>query len=486
MLVLQEANIGPFGAQLIQATDADALYAWLGEQGYLQDPKARPILDEYVKLGAVFLGLKLQNGKSTGDLRPIQLNLGDTDQCVPLRLTAIAATANLPMLVWVLGEHRAVPKNFMSALVNPAALNWPSVNNYVQVVTDAVNSVMGRAFVTEYASDARILDGAFWNEFIASARDQVQEAETLSELSAVAQQMGGINDAELGQLLRTYVPMPTDLRGYPFGNCYYDPSGAPGFGPPDCEDNAGHVTTEAEFYGFLGYWITQTAAPPEGQGLVIEADLAGLKEGLLSSWFAPRERIQGMLDEARWITRFFTTISDDEMIRDPIFAFNKDLPPVDPAQVLDVVVKATDACETTWMEVTYPTGDTITLPCQGFGCSQSIPAVEGAPALLEVQVIDEQGQPQPFDPNQSEEVDQILAAAVPGDPSVPSWFDLAPPPDRPIFGNNSGLPVPSGAGPLPGTGGLCSLSRTAPASGALAGLALLGLAFALLRKKLLA
>lgn len=68
----------------------------------------------------------LLNGTTIGDLRPISVTLGEEAPCVPLRLTAIAATVDMPITVYVLGPHRAVPKNNLHAVINPRALTWPN------------------------------------------------------------------------------------------------------------------------------------------------------------------------------------------------------------------------------------------------------------------------------------------------------------------------------------------------------------------------
>ena len=66
--------------------------------------KAEPLLDEYVGKGFTFLGIKLQNGQDSGDIKPIALTMSEQAPCVPLKLTSIAATPEMPILVWVLGE----------------------------------------------------------------------------------------------------------------------------------------------------------------------------------------------------------------------------------------------------------------------------------------------------------------------------------------------------------------------------------------------
>ena len=43
--------------------------------------------------------------------------------CVPLRLTAIAASAEMPVFVWIVGKERAVPQNFIH--IKPDLLALP-------------------------------------------------------------------------------------------------------------------------------------------------------------------------------------------------------------------------------------------------------------------------------------------------------------------------------------------------------------------------
>jgi hypothetical protein len=461
--VLQSANVGPYGAQLIKATNSADLFAWLTENGYLTDDAfyttpPTEILDTYVQKEHVFLALKLQNGKSTGDLRPVELALGDTDACVPLRLTAIAATSNMPMLVWVLGDHRAIPKNFLHAEVNPLALTWPGATNYAEVVTEAVNSVTGRAFVTEYASPEKIMNGDFWSAGIEARRDGVENASTLSDLlDAVG------NDAqnpELTDLLKSYVTKPAELRGYPYGDCWY--AGDSGFGFEEwCEDtNEDHVTTEDEFYGYIAYWneVLNAADTP------IEGDLEGLKSTALEGFYAPRERIQNMFDNAAWITRFFTTISDDEMTRDPIFAYNPDLEAYDDDQTVQVTVIADVDCGEFWHEVDYPGGHKRIIPCESY-CNPlfTVQPMVGADPLIEVSVMDESGPAKPFNKEKAEEVDELLNQTEAGKPTLPDWYDLGEEPSRPVHID----PPPSKpfkpTGSSSSDGGMCS---AAPVAGA--------------------
>ena len=406
VVVLQEAEIGPFGAQLIQAQDTDTLYTWLEENGYVQDEAAKPILKNYIEMNYVFLGLKLLSGKETGDIVPVELRLGDTDSCIPLTLTSIAASENMPILVWVLGDHRAIPKNFLHAVINPRAVSWPGAANYLEVITAAVDSVAGHAFVTEYASNEKLFDGRFWNEEMTTAKESVEGADTLKDMLPALKSWNGSTDPDLIPLLQASVTMPADLKGYPHGDCYYGGGGSyyDGYGGfageyyNFCEPDEEHVTTTAEFYSYLGYWVEKLE---EGQ-IEIQADIPALKAALLAGYFLPREHIQDMFDGAEWVSRFFTTVSPDEMNRDPIFMFNPELEAVSHIHTLDTVVRLLDDCETWQTEATYPDGGVYIFPCEQWRCMdlRTVGPVAEAPPLLGVEVLDEEGEAQRFDPEE--------------------------------------------------------------------------------------
>lgn len=49
--------------------------------------------------------------------------------CVPLRLTAISATEDMPVFVWIAGKTRAVPQNFVHVTPDLSALPWTKCAN---------------------------------------------------------------------------------------------------------------------------------------------------------------------------------------------------------------------------------------------------------------------------------------------------------------------------------------------------------------------
>ena len=100
-----------------------------------------PLIAHYVAQDNVFLALKLQQNKGSGDIAPIQVTFNEPEgACIPLILTAIAASADMPVYAWMLDESRVVPKNFFHVGVNLAKLDWFNQGaNYIELATDAVN-----------------------------------------------------------------------------------------------------------------------------------------------------------------------------------------------------------------------------------------------------------------------------------------------------------------------------------------------------------
>src|SRR5262249_4164522 len=98
--------VGPFDAAVIKSDDPTALKTWLTTNGYVVTDAASGLIDAYVRENKYFVALKLLNGVGVSQIQPIVLTFKGTEACVPLRLTAIAANPDMPVLVWVLGQTR--------------------------------------------------------------------------------------------------------------------------------------------------------------------------------------------------------------------------------------------------------------------------------------------------------------------------------------------------------------------------------------------
>jgi hypothetical protein len=210
--VLEEGSIGPFDFVVLEAADNDpsSVFRWLEEFGYDQPDEAAPLMNYYASLDHVFVALKLRKNAEVGEIQPLILEYqmppdeeSDTPlqvsrramACVPIQLTRIAATNNMPITVYTLGDFRAVPLNFIELELDDNQVNWFGCSNGGPICYDtdyrdrfdrAALEINNQTFVTEYAGTARVMDGlisiAVTREEIANVKSQQEFFDTISFL----------------------------------------------------------------------------------------------------------------------------------------------------------------------------------------------------------------------------------------------------------------------------------------------------------------
>jgi hypothetical protein len=151
--VLASGVVGPFGYVVITSADAEEMITWLRDNGYRVDPGMEPYIKVYVDDAMPLLAMRLQPGRGTSDITPIKLEYASSQPMIPLRLTAIAAQPDMPVLVWVFARGRTGPLNYVDMTISDGEILFTPMgsNNYRQVVSQAADQAGGRAFVTEYA-----------------------------------------------------------------------------------------------------------------------------------------------------------------------------------------------------------------------------------------------------------------------------------------------------------------------------------------------
>ena len=108
-----------------------------------------------------FVALKLLNGVGVRSIQPIVLTFRGTEACVPLRLTAIAANPDMPVLVWVLSRQagraaRLLRDQDRRGAHRLAGRRDRTTSARTGLVSQAANEAGGNAFVTEYAGPSSI------------------------------------------------------------------------------------------------------------------------------------------------------------------------------------------------------------------------------------------------------------------------------------------------------------------------------------------
>ena len=438
--ILSQGSTGPYDYVVVQSTDAKALYDWLTGHGYALPDKAKPIIQSHIDQGNVFVAVHLQNGQGVEAIRPIALQMLDSDPCVPLRLTSIAAADELSVVVTIAGAGRAVPKNHLAVEPNPLRMTLgqmtsgagsvPRPINFDQVVAGAIDEAGGRAFVTESA-----MDGATVSQFLSNNPFKGLESAfaAVTNLDDFAQILANLPlNAELADTLGPLLKFDAVLPGVPT------------------------LQALADLKSCALYWYMPASPACALPGVVtplthealaaIAVDGAALAKAVDDDLVKPIGDVMVQLAASQTITRLAMRSSPNEMDRDPIFAFNPDLPGVSPSRP----VQTHAVCSTGWWDDSpggyyYGAGnaDSVRYTIDGLG-SWVFPAgtqppqdarFKSAPLALTVQVLEESGKPIDIAATDVPVVSAAIAGAKPGKSSLPA--------DLVLQKGKSWLPPPS-------------------------------------------
>lgn len=417
--VLDSGSVGPYDYVVITVDPeledpAEVAVEWLQANDYDVDAMSAAALRPYLAAGLNLLSFRLTKGNDTGSIRPVRIRFGVGLPSIPIRPTAVAATDDMGVMVWLLGEERAVPVNYRSLELNEALIDWinPS-RNYDDVVNAAADEAGGQGFVTEMAARTSTLGDVIlqpWEETgFRNLRTQDwtgREGELLGNSLGQFGFWDGMRDA-----VAAHVPLPEGvtldaLLGCV--SCYYR-------------------WDEADIEGFDPIAFLET----------MEEDV-----------FEPMKATAELFASRPYMTRLYTTMSPSDMTMDPMFDFNGNLPEYSNVHNASRVIECSpsvDRASAPW-RVTLPNGTTV----RGRGTSWPF-TVEGGemPANLRILRIGGEGMGE-VETDNTERVGALLRSH---NRTVPSGFPLA--------GGGGGCSIGSGGA----TGALL----------ALAGLALLAL-----------
>jgi hypothetical protein len=154
-----ESSIGPYDYAVLHADSKEEMFNWLTNNHYFIPVGTDATVAPYIHAGGYFLALKLQSGKSAGDIQPVVLTYPSALPMIPIVLTSVAAQPNMGVQVWMLGQSRAIPRNYNHVVINDSKLDWlGQVKNYNDVVIAAVSETPEKhAFVTEYAGPSAVM-----------------------------------------------------------------------------------------------------------------------------------------------------------------------------------------------------------------------------------------------------------------------------------------------------------------------------------------
>ncbi len=324
--VVYEKTVGAFEVVVLQGGTAEEVSQWLADNKYQNIPSAPELLKSYVNQNYVFVAIKLTAGANSNEIHPLVFRYEGNEPYVPLKLTAVAATEDMGVRTFFLGDDRVVPTNYKHVTLNQARVDWSSMGqNYTQAVSRAVDSPVanGRAFVTEYAGSTNVVSptsfySESWNSQVFESAAPVEVIDKLQLMGLVYCYVYRYDGAEVDcqynhplvkGILAQYLPVPAGLA------------------PADFYNNLKTYESQID----LGKWNASEFAA--SFKLRIE-DPAKHAASIVTKW--------------PYLTRLFTTISPGEMTEDPMFHSQPGLDSVMPPAL---AVRHTGCCGQTTMEL---------------------------------------------------------------------------------------------------------------------------------------
>lgn len=306
-VLIKQDSIGPFDYAVLDGSDRTEMFDWLTDNGYFIPGGTEDVVGPYIHEGAYFLALKLRKGNDAGDIQPVVLRYESDLPMIPIILTQVAANPDMGIRVWVLGEHRAIPRNYRHTVINEEYIDWFNAGqNYNDVIIEATNEAPdGQSFVTEFAGSTDRMQNvlAFPGRFGNRA-----DYEQLEDAWLYVQQMrndGFPWSANVLSALRAHIPYPQGLASY-------------GVSEDDFYNSADY---------YLGYYREDN--PEAFVGYELDFDAASMTAQLWDRVVTPTRDAAALFDSNPVMTRMYTTLSPEEMTKDPTFSFNPSLPDVD-------------------------------------------------------------------------------------------------------------------------------------------------------------
>lgn len=290
-----EASVGAFDAVVLEATDATTLHTWLAEHEYDLPAASIPLLQAYVDAGDFFVALRLESGRSTGEIQPIVLRYREDEPCIPIRLTAISTVPDLPITAYVLGSAYATPRNYSFLELESASL-WLG-SSYTSEVTRAADEAGGRAFATDYAGAPPRLG------LTLPSIDDLRTAASPAVLVSALASRRYPPDAQLFAVLRRLIPPPPGMDSQTYLNC---------LAGGGCRDYV-----------------------PAGW------DASAVVDAIEEAIVEPRANADALLAGHSHLTRLFTTMSAPEMTVDPVFQLDEGLAEVPQTRIATLVTECT-------------------------------------------------------------------------------------------------------------------------------------------------
>ncbi|MEZ4317875.1 MAG: DUF2330 domain-containing protein [Myxococcota bacterium] len=285
--VLAQETVGPYDTVTLAADSSTELLSWLQANGYALPDSLDPVLQPYIGERHNFVALRLTSGAGIGDLSPLGMRYDGTTPAIPIQLTSVAATPDMQLVAYILGDARAVPTNYLHVELNEAAIDWFSYgSNYRDVLSRAADEAGGHAFATDFSGPTEPMRGMLYQPSFETL-DLASSTGPADFIQRVI--TSGIPaSSTILEIFQQHVQVGAGYDATSVYNC------------PDC------------YIDELASWN------PDFDAVAAAADMD-------ERVFTPLYMIDQMFENNSTLTRLGSTVSPSEMTIDPEFAFNQQM-----------------------------------------------------------------------------------------------------------------------------------------------------------------
>ena len=292
--VIFRGDVGPYDAAVLHSTTSAELLTWLADNGFVVSDTAKSIIDEYVALNKYFVAVKLLSGQETGAIQPVVLKFAGEVPCVPLKLTAIAALADMPVNLYVLGAQPRGAVQLLRDHAQPGEDRLARRRSELRRDGDGGGERGRRQRVHRRIRRHRARDGQRPVAQPVINLPTLRAATTPPAFLQLVLQQGLLSYGPMLPLLRKYIPEPQVLIDMGI--------------------------SESQFYNNNAtYWAQYQSSFAPFDPVAITAEIQ-------TKIVDPLQAGQTLFDTHAYLTRLATFISPEEMTKDPEFVFNPDLP----------------------------------------------------------------------------------------------------------------------------------------------------------------
>jgi hypothetical protein len=299
--LVERSSVGPYDFAVLKADDQSEMLKWLNDNRFFVPAGTDAAMKPYIRPGAYFLAIKLKAGETTGDIVPVIVKYKSDLPMIPIILTQVGAVPNMGIQVYVLGQHRATPRNYHHTVLDDMTV-WLSTDSYNNALIRAAKEAPKRhTFLTEYAGPSSLMRnvlvpaGRFGN--LATLRAITSPSQYLAYLRNNTYRF----DSTLLAILLRHLPMPDQF----------------------VQQGIAPLQYYSNYDAFQQELIKDPSAPPPPA-----FDPLACTDEIDMRIVTPTKKTQALFDQHPYLTRLYTALSPEDMTDDPVFGENPDLPQV--------------------------------------------------------------------------------------------------------------------------------------------------------------